>query len=228
MPIDKLLVKKQFNCQRGFIHLGIILAILAALISFLVFNYFKPFIKPTISPNFKPNASLNPKPTAAQATPSPAVTQNTAAQVVKKDLEALEKYCKEEALKLPQVPFTYESKSGPTISGPMPWINQFISKDKKESEKISCTMTYRFNGRTAYGEMGAEYPGQGRKFDKAVRASLAGKLDSSWEKVTGTNISDDSFTMVYKRENPGMGTVDYVDAFDGGLVIYIKFNTYYK
>lgn len=89
-------------------------------------------------------------------------------------------------------------------------------------------MTYWFDGRTAYGQMGAEYPGQGQQFDKRVRASLESKIDSSWEKVSGPGISNDAFTMVYKRENLQMGTVDFVDAFDGGLVIYIKFNTYYK
>lgn len=206
--------KKQFNTQKGFFPLWLIFVIIAIIIGGLVFGNFNLVNKPTPTP-------------ATSLTASPTST-SPPQQVKKGDLKALEKYCKEEALKLPQMPFTYESKSGPTISGPMPWINQWIPKDKKESEKISCTMTYRFNGRTAYGEMGAEYPGEGREFDKAVRASLASKLDSSWEKVTGPNISNDSFTMVYKRENPGMGTVDYVDAFDGGLVVYIKFNTYYK
>lgn len=140
----------------------------------------------------------------------------------------MEKYCKEEALKLPQVPFTYKSKSGPSTSGPLPWINQFIPKDKKEGEKKSCTIIYWFDGRIAYGQMGAEYPGQGQEFDRRVRASLESKIDSSWEKVSGPSISNNAFTMVYKRENPQMGTVDFIDAFDGGLVIYIKFNTYYK
>lgn len=76
--------------------------------------------------------------------------------------------------------------------------------------------------------MGAKYPMQGQEFNRTVRASLVSKLDSSWEKVSGQSISNNSFTMVYKRENAQMGTVDFVDAFDGGLVIYIKFNTYYK
>lgn len=216
---------KKFN-QKGIFHLWIIFVILAIILGAVLVssNNFKPFIKPTP----KPATSLSPKPTAAQATPSPKASQNTSTQVVKKDLEVLEKYCMEEALKLPEVSFTYKSKDGPMRSGPMPWIDQFIPKDKKQSEKISCTMAYRFDGKIAYGEMGAKYPGQGKEFDKAVRASLANKMGSSWEKVSGPNISDDSFHMVYKRENPGMGTVDFVDAFDGGLVIYVKFNTYYK
>lgn len=215
---------KELNHQAGFFHLGIIIAILIAFIAGLaLYGNFKPVVKP--SP--KPVANTTPAPTVTTASATPAST--LAPQQVKKgDLSALEKYCKEEALKLPEVPFIYKSKLGPTTSGPMPWIDQFIPKDKKQSEKKSCTMAYTFDGRTAYGQMGAEYPMQGKEFNRTVRASLASRLDSSWEKVSGPNISNDSFTMAYKRENPGMGTVDFVDAFDGGLVIYVKFNTYYK
>lgn len=211
--------------QLGIIHLWLILIIIAIILGgvFLV-NNFKP-AKPVL--NNKPAVSSSPASTAIQTSP-PSTSTPAPQQAKKGDLEALEKYCKEEALKLPQVPFTYKSKEGPTRSGPMPWVNQFIPKDKKEAEKIGCTMAYRFDGRTAYGEMGAKYPMQGKEFDRTVRASLVSKLDSSWEKVSGANISEDSFTMVYKRENPQMGTVDFVDAFDGGLVIYVKFNTYYK
>lgn len=202
--------------QSGIIHLWIIFIIIGIILggAFLS-NKFKPWNKP-----FAPAGQQNPAPTAPTSTLAP--------QVKKGDLEALEKYCMEEALKLPEAPFTYKSKTGPLRSGPMPWVDQFIPKDKKQSEKISCTMTYFFDGRIAYGQMGAEYPNQGQQFDKRVRASLESKLDSSWEKVSGPSISNDSFNMVYKRENTQMGTVDFVDAFDGGLVIYVKFNTYYK
>lgn len=212
--------------QKGFFHLWVIIAILVSLIAgWALYSNFKPTVKP--SP--KPVSNTTPAPTKTP-TSSPATPSSTPApgQVKTGDMAALEKYCKEEALKLPEAPFTYKSKSGPLRSGPMPWIDQFIPKGKKQSEKISCTMTYMFDGRTAYGQMGAKYPGQGREFDKTVRASLESKLDSSWKKVSGPNISNDAFNMVYKRENPQMGTVDFVDVFDGGLVIYVKFNTYYK
>lgn len=33
---------------------------------------------------------------------------------------------------------------------------------------------------------------------------------------------------LFTRENGATGTVDFVDIFDGGLVIYVKFNTYYN
>lgn len=204
------------------IHLWLILIIIGILGGVFLINQFKPWIKPS-----NPVGQQSPAPTATEI-PSTSVSTPAPQQINKGDLSALEKYCKDEALKLPEVPFTYKSKEGPTLSGPLPWINQFIPKDKKETEKKGCTMAYRFDGWVAYAEMGVKYPMQGKEFDRTVRAKLTSNLDSSWEKVSGTNISNDSFTMVYKRENPQMGTVDYLDAFDGGLVIYIKFNTYYK
>lgn len=221
----KFILPKNKN-QSGIIHLWLILLIIGIILGGVVLvNNFKPGAKP--SSGNKPIVSLSPTPTVTEAPAAPASTP-VPQQVKKGNLSALEKYCKEEALKLPEVTFTYRSKSGPTRSGPLLWVDQFIPKDKKPSEKISCTMTYIFDGRTAYGQMGTEYPGQGQEFDRRVRASLESKLDSSWEKVSGPSISNDSFNMVYKRENAQMGTVDFVDAFDGGAVIYVKFNTYYK
>ena len=211
--------------QSGIIHLWLILIIIAIILSgvFLVNN----FRSAKSVSNNKPVVSPSPVSAAIQ-TSSPSASTSAPQQAKKGDLAALEKYCMEEALKLPEVPFTYKSKEGPTRSGPMPWVDQFIPKDKKQSERIGCTTAYRFDGRTAYGEMGAKYPGEAQVFDRAVRSILAGKIDSSWEKASGPSISSDGFNMVYKRENPQMGTIDFIDAFDGGLVIYVKFNTYYK
>ncbi|MBI2338407.1 hypothetical protein HYU95_04455 [Candidatus Daviesbacteria bacterium] len=217
---------QRFN-QLGIFPLWLIIVIVVILGGGIFLStQFKPWVKPSsVQQNPAPVATQTPSAAPAQAG---SVSTPTAQQVKKGDMAALEKYCKEEALKLPAVPFTYKSKAGPTRSGPMSWVDQFIPKDKKQSEKISCTMAYFFDGKTAYGEMGAKYPMQGKEFDRTVRANLASKLDSSWKQVSGPSISSDSFNMVYKRENPQMGTVDFVDAFDGGLVIYVKFNTYYK
>lgn len=203
--------------QAGIFSLWLIIAILVVLGGGIFFGIqVKPWIKPF-------SVSQSPMSVTTQAVSTPA-----AQQVKKNDIEALEKYCKEEALKLPEASITYKSKEGPTLSGPLPWVNQFIPKDKKEMEKKGCTMAYHFDGRTGYGSVGAKYPGGGREFDKEVRIRFLDKIDSSWEIISGNNISNDSLTMVLKRENSDMGTVDFVDIFDGGLVIYIKFNTYYK
>lgn len=228
MPTSTALSTSKKN-QSGIIHLWLILLIIAIIIGGVVLvNNFKPAPsnKPVISPSSAPTVTEAPS-TATPIKSGPTSTP-TSQQVQKGDLAALEKYCKEEALKLPEAPFTYKSKEGPNISGPMPWIDQFIPKDKKQSEKKGCTMAYRFDGRAGYGSVGAKYPEGGREFDRAVRAGFLSKIDSSWKVITGKNISNDSLTLVLKRENPQMGTVDFVDVFDGGLVIYIKFNTYYK
>ncbi len=138
-----------------------------------------------------------------------------------KNLDALEKYCMEEALKLPRPQFTYKKVDGPTRSGPMPWINKYMPKELKESEKIGCTLAYRFDGDAAYNSVGLEYPGEGLKFNPIVYERFTASMKTSWELVKGEQ-------NIYKRENSQMKTVDYVDIFNGGLVMYVKFNTHYR
>lgn len=212
--------------EAGFFHLWIIFAILTAIIaSWVLYSNFKPVVKP--SP--KPIVNTTPVPTITP-TPPPAKPSSTPApqQVKKGDLSALEKYCKEEVLKLPEVPFKYETKEGPRVSGAMAWVSKFMPEDRRISKHKSCSMAYSFNGKDAYAQMGFIYPTEGSKFDAAVIRNLLGKIDSSWERVLEADKSPDKFALIFKRENLKMGTVDYVDVFNGGLVLYIKFNTYYK
>lgn len=211
--------------QSGIIHLWLILLIIGIILGgVFLSNQFKPLIKPSIP---------NPVPTATQTPSSPTPIQSvqastTAPQVRKGDLSALEKYCKEEVLKLPEAPFKYVSKEGPRVSGAMVWISKFIPEDKRISKHKSCSMAYSFTGKDAYAQMGAVYPTESNQFDAAVIRNLLGKIDSSWERVLEADKSPDKFALIFKRENQQMGTVDYVDVFSGGLVLYIKFNTYYK
>ncbi len=200
--------------QSGVIHLWLILIILGIILGGVVLSdQFKPWIKPSA---------------VTEEAPSSPTSSPVNKQIDKNDFEALEKYCKEEALKLPEAPFTYESKEGPRTSGAMAWILKYIPEDKRISKHRSCTMAYKFNGRSAYAQMGAVYPAGSNEFDAAVIRNLVGKIDSSWERILEAGMSPDKFAMIYKRENLEMGTVDYLDVFSGGLVLYIKFNTYYK
>lgn len=207
--------------EKGFFHIWIIFAILAALIAgYLLYSNFKPAVKP--GSGNKPAVNQTPASTATPASSSAKPSNSPTSQQAKKgDLAALEKYCMAEVLKLPEGPFTYKTKEGPVLSGPMPWVDKYIPKDKKQAEKKGCRIAYNFDGRTAYSSVGTTYPGGIIEFSKRVYERFAAKLDSSWERIKPGE-------QVFKRENPQMGTVDFVDIFDGGLVIYIKFNTYYK
>lgn len=205
--------------QAGIIHLWLILLIIGIILGGVVLvNNFKPGAKP--SSGNKPIVSPSPAPTVATVPATP-VSTPAPQQVKKGDLSVLEKYCKEEALKLPEASFAYKTKEGPTKSGPMPWVDKYIPKDIKQAGKKSCTMAYKFDGRPAYSSVGTTYPGGLIEFKKAVYERFAAKLDSSWERTKPGE-------QIFKRENSEMGTVDFVDIFDGGLVIYVKFNTYYK
>lgn len=212
--------------QSGIFHIWLIFVIAVILVGGVVLiNNFKPGTKP--SSNNKPIVSPSPAPTITTAPDIPASTP-APQQVKKGDLEALEKYCKEEVLKLPEAPFKYETKEGPRTSGAMVWISKLMPEDRRISKHKSCSMAYSFNGKSAYAQMGAVYPTESNQFDAAVIRNLLGKIDSSWERVLEADKSPDKFALIFKRENPQMGTVDYVDVFSGGLVLYMKFNSYYK
>lgn len=206
--------------QAGIIHLWLILIIIGIILGgVFLSNQFKLWIKPLTS--------------VGQQTSTPTVSSSPTSasspqQVKKDDLAALEKYCKEEALKLPEAPFKYETKEGPRTSGAMAWISKLMPEDRRISKHKSCSMTYSFNGKSAYAQMGTVYPTESNQFDAAVIRNLLGKIDSSWERVLEADKSPDKFALIFKRENLRMGTVDYVDVFSGGLVLYMKFNTYYK
>lgn len=209
--------------QSGIIYLWLILLIIGIILGgVLLSNQFKPWIKSSI-----PVSQQNPTPSVTEATVSP-TNSPVSKQVDKNDFEALEKYCKEEALKLPEAPFAYESKEGPRISGAMAWVSELMPEDKRISQHKSCSMAYRFNGKDAYAQMGAIYPMGSNVFDAAVIRNIFGRIDSSWKRVLKADKSPDKFELIFKRENPQMGTVDYMDVFSGGLILYIKFNTYYK
>lgn len=209
--------------QSGIIHLWLILIIIGIIFGgIFLSNQFKPWIKPSAP--------------ASQQSPAPAVTETSllptsppvSKQLDRNDFDALEKYCMEEVLKLPEAPFRYESKEGPRVSGAMAWISKFMPEDRRISKHKSCSMAYRFDGKSAYAQMGVVYPTESNQFDAAVIRNLLGKISSSWERVLEADKSPDKFALIFKRENLEMGTVDYVDVFSGGLVLYIKFNTYYK
>lgn len=223
MPTPRNFSASKKDNQLGIIHLWLILIIIGIIFGgIFLSNQFKPWIKPSA-----PAGQQSPSPAVTEAPSSP-TSSSVSKKVDRNDFDALEKYCMEEVLKLPEAPFKYESKVGPRISGAMAWVSELMPEDRRISKHKSCSMAYWFNGRSAYTQMGAIYPTESNQFEAAVIRNLSSKIDSSWKKVLEADKSPDKFALIFKRENLGMGTVDYLDVFSGGLVLYIKFNTYYK
>lgn len=160
-------------------------------------------------------------------------------QVDKKDKDWMYKYCAQEVIKLPEAPFKYKSKEGPTRSGPMVWISQMFPKDTRFDHQSGCRMDYKYEAKEAYASLGVEYKAiieNNREFDSRVDELITSKIDSSWKKISPLTKEQSGhpaytykgFPMVFTRENPDLGTVEYIDIFFGAGTLYIKIEFYVK
>ncbi|MBI2595102.1 hypothetical protein HYW46_00005 [Candidatus Daviesbacteria bacterium] len=160
-------------------------------------------------------------------------------QVDKKDKDWMYKYCQEEVLKLPEAPFKYKSKEGPTRSGAMVWISKMFPEGTRFDHQVGCSIGYKYNEAEAYASVGVEHKFDikyANEFSKSVDELLTAKIDSSWEKISPLDkkvssepgYSYGGFPMVFKRENKELGTVEYIDIFFGASILYIKVELYTK
>ena len=159
--------------------------------------------------------------------------------VDKKDEDWMYKYCAGEIVKLPEAPFKYKSKVGPTRNGPMVWISQMFPKGTRYDHQSGCEMDYKFDEKQAYASLGVKLTTDIKSvnaFEKRVDELITQKMDSSWKKISplgqqqsgNPGYSYQGFPMVFKKENSGLGTVEYIDIFFGGNEIYIKIEFYEK
>ncbi|MBI2595114.1 hypothetical protein HYW46_00065 [Candidatus Daviesbacteria bacterium] len=179
-----------------------------------------------------------PQPTQT-ANQSPIQTKPVADKTVdKKDPKWLEKYCKEELVKIPDAPFKYKDKEGIVGTLGDPLILDKFPKDKKYKGK-SCVIDYNYEEREAYASVGVAYKFDIRfrnQFEEAVDKLITSKMDSSWKKISPVSnkeggrpfYSYKGFPMVFTRENPAKGTVDYVDFNWGAKSLFATFSTYEK
>lgn len=166
-------------------------------------------------------------------------TPKSSPQVDKKDKDWMYKYCAQEVVKLPEAPFKYKSKEGPTRNGSMVWISEMFPKGIRYDHQSGCEMAYKYDEKEAYASLGVQFRyhiDSANEFEKRVDELLTQKVDSSWKKISPLNKKDtgnpgysyQGFPMVYKRENTSIGTVEYIDIFFGANTLYIKIEFYVK
>ncbi len=164
------------------------------------------------------------------------VEQPLIMEVDKDDPKWLIKYCKDEVIKLPEAPFQYQGKEGPSVSMANPYIKKLIPEDKRYQEE-SCTMTYNYNNEEAFNSVGIEYEvniKSSNKFKEKVDLIFSDKINSSWKKISPLSSEESGqpsysyqgFPLVFTRENPYIGTIEYVEAFFGASRLYIKISIY--
>ncbi|MCL4365887.1 hypothetical protein M1437_01540 [Patescibacteria group bacterium] len=177
--------------------------------------------------------------TSVKQTNVPKTANVNTPQVDKKDKDWMYKYCQQEVVKLPEVPFKYKSKEGPTRSGAMVWISEMFPKEIRYDRKSGCEMAYKYDEKEAYASLGVQYRfhiDSVNEFEKRVDELLTSKIDSSWKKISpltkeksgNPGYSYQGFPMVFKRENVELGTVEYIDIFFGASTLYIKIEFYVK
>ena len=159
--------------------------------------------------------------------------------VDKTDKDWMNKYCATEVVKLPEAPFKYKSKEGPIRSGAMVWISKMFPKDTRFDHQSGCRMDYKFDLKEAYVSLGVEYKNDikfTREFESRVDELITSKIDSSWKKISplskeqsgNPGYTYQGFPMVFTRENPDLGTVEYINIFFGAGTLFIKIEFYVK
>lgn len=177
--------------------------------------------------------------TAIQTNTQQSAQKPSSSEELKKDKDWMYKYCVQEIAKLPEAPFKYRSKIGPARNGPMVWVSEFFPKGTRFDHQSGCAMDYKYDEKEAYASLGVKYGAtieSVNEFEKRVDEMLTSKIDSSWKKISplgkqqrGTpGYAYNGFPMVFTRENKVLGTVEYIDIFFGGKVIYIKIEFYAK
>lgn len=162
----------------------------------------------------------------------------TKPKVDKKDPKWLEKYCKEELVKIPDAPIKYKEKEDivGTLGDPL-ILNKF-PKDKKYKGK-SCVIDYNYEDEEAYASVGVEYKFDIKfrnQFEEAVDKLITSKMDSSWKKISPVSneeggrpfYSYKGFPMVFTRENSATGTTDYLYFNWGAKSLFVTFSSYEK
>lgn len=182
---------------------------------------------------FTGQAKFNPNNTSVKQ------TAVNISQVDKKDKDWMYKYCQQEVMKLPEAPFKYKSKEGPTRNGPMVWISQMFPKDTRFDHQSGCAIDYKYDEEEAYASLGVKHINDikySREFEQRVDERLTAKIDASWKKISpltkeqsdNPGYSYQGFPMVFKRENAELGTVEYIDIFFGANTLFVKIEFYSK
>lgn len=180
-------------------------------------------------------SALTPKKseTTTQKTPTPA------AQVDKTDPKWLEKYCREEMAKLPEAPFKFENKIDIYLTMADTYIISRIPEGKKYTGEETCQIDYKFKDEIAYPSVGVEYEfdiNNANMFREKVDQMISAKMASSWKKISPLSAEEagrpfylyEGIPLVFTRENPTTGTVDFAYFDFGALVLYASFTTYEK
>lgn len=160
--------------------------------------------------------------------------------VTKDDPQWMFKYCSEQAGKLPIPPFKYqksEKKDAVVFSIPSVEVNKRLPQrvDGYKVDSLTCRIIYDFDDKEAFTSMGVEYRFDIKAFNefkKRVDEMHTLSMDQTWEKIfsvdqktSNPSYAYQGFPMLFMRENPKLGTVEYAE-MDFAIDYWVKFTVY--
>lgn len=194
-----------------------------------------------------PPAPTQSQPTDQQSQPSEAtavVLPRIQTSVTKNEEEWMGKYCREQAALLPPAPFKYESKDtyerAKWIPIPPRYVASRMPKDAKgnKPDSMSCGMVYKYDEKEAFASVGVLYEfdiNASNEFYRRADQIHTSTMDATWKKISPLSneeadrpfFIDESFPLLFMRENPALGTVEYAD-MSFAVDYYVKFTVYEK
>jgi len=220
--------------KHGIFSLVTFAAIAAFLTAVIIYKQqYEPLVVPA-----EPLAQQSaPAPSSPPSPPPPRITT----AITKDQDEWMWHYCREQATKLPEPPFTYKKRveEGKWIPIPPTYVGKRMPKNERgySLDSITCRYIYSFDDEEAYPSVGVPY-----KFDANVRHDFAKRvnklyidsMDSTWEQIVlgdkeraGHPDAGAGFPLLFMRENPELGTVEYAD-MGFAIEYWVKFTVYEK
>lgn len=164
--------------------------------------------------------------------------------VTKDDSEWMSKYCREQSAALPPAPFryikkdTYEKAKGVPI--PPTYVGSRMPKDAKgnKPDSLTCGMVYTYDEKEAFSSVGVAYKFDINAFNDfyqradQIHTSI---MDATWKKISPLDkeeagrpfYSYEGYPLLFTRENPALGTVDYA-TMSFAVDYYVQFTVYEK
>lgn len=164
--------------------------------------------------------------------------------VTKDDPEWMWKYCREQSAALPPAPFKYETKDTyervKWIPIPPSYVASRMPKDVKgnKPDSMSCGMVYKYDEKEAFTSVGVAY-----KFDINVFNEFYQRadnihtsiMDATWKKISPLSKEEadrlhydyEGYPLLFTRENPALGTVEYAD-MSFAVDYYVIFTVFEK
>ena len=164
--------------------------------------------------------------------------------ITKDDPEWMSKYCREQSAALPPAPFTYIKKDTYEKAKGVPIPPLYVGSRMPKNEKgyrvdsLTCGMVYKYDDKEAFSSVGVAYKfdiNTFNEFEQRADNIHTSIMDATWKKISPLGkeeagrpfYSYDGYPLLFTRENPELGTVEYAD-MNFAIDYYVLFTVFEK